>query len=156
MSNIKANTKIFPIQSQIINWFIPAKERHYFVTISKLSIPTILLFFQNNGYGPRVEDECHEEDREGQPKVDGVWNLIIRIILVWSQLIWDVLWMVPTPYQLPQNHVRTWLLVSSKSCNRLLKRYWNWQKNLVDKCSLNWQNGKVGCGKIYFSSSRCW
>ena len=59
--------------------------------ISKLSIPTILLFFQNNGYGPRVEDECQKEDGKGQPKVDGVWNLIIRIILVWSQLIWDVL-----------------------------------------------------------------
>ena len=92
MSNTRANTKILPIQSQIINWFIPARERHYFVTISKLSIPTILLFFQNNGYSPRVEDECHEEYGEGQPKVDRVWNLIIRIILVlgmffeWSPL----------------------------------------------------------------------
>ena len=105
MSNTRANTKILPIQSQIINWFIPARERYYFVTISKLSIPTILLFFQNNGYGPRVQDECHEEYGEGQPKVDGVWNLIIRIIFVLSQLIGDVLWMVPTPYRLPQNNV---------------------------------------------------
>ena len=91
MSNIKANTKIFPIQSQNINWFIPAREEHYFVTISKLSIPTVLLLLQNNDHGPRVEDECHEEDGEGEPKVDGVWNLCIRITLVLSQLIGDAL-----------------------------------------------------------------
>ena len=80
MSNTRANTKIFAIQSQIINWFIPAREKHYFVTISKFSIPTVLLLLPNNGHGPRVEDECHEEDGQGEPKVDGVWNLFIKII----------------------------------------------------------------------------
>ena len=80
------------MQSQIINWFIPAREKHYFVTISKLSILTVLLLLHNNGHGPRVKDECHEEGGEGEPKVDGVWNLFIKIILVLSQLlIGDVL-----------------------------------------------------------------
>ena len=55
-------------------------------------VATVLLLLYNNGHGPSVEDECHEEDGQGKPKVDGVWNLFINIILVLSQLlIGDVL-----------------------------------------------------------------